>query len=739
MVGWNSSARLIIVLSILFSGPLSIFCYPRAPRSLESLNINLTPAPKRNITLDDRVKYQMAIEQVYWKYRLWPETNFETKPRLDVVLPTAQVEAKVLTYLQKSKDFESKGQMLTPQQLQAEISRMASQTKRPAMLLELWMALGNDPFVIAECLARPLLLDRMRGTSVSSSQITLPAVNDKLKESNSVDLNSYALTTVAFASAPREFEYKLADVATAQSSNCADNTWNGTNLNGAPSQRYGHCAVWTGSEMIVWGGYNNGRYFNDGGRYDPATDTWFPTTTVGAPSARRYHAAVWTGFELLVWGGSNPNNLFTGDGARYNPMNNSWTPMAQAGAPSGRYAHSGTWTGSEMIVWGGTDGNSLLNTGGRYDPYNDRWNQTSTSGAPEGRRYHSVVWTGSEMIIWGGEGSTQLNTGGRYNPRTDTWSPTTTANAPSPRDSHSAVYTGTEMIVWGGSNSVYPYYLNTGARYSPSSNSWSPLSSNEAPGPRSDHTAIWAGSEMILWGGAYLSGTLNTGGRYDPATNVWKPTNTASAPAARYFHTAVWTGNEMIVYGASSGTGGRYCASQAVSQCTYSVSPTSVAYPSSGGSGSVTVTTSNRCSWSAASNAGWITISSGGVGNGNGSVIYSVSANDTGSSRSGSLTVAGQTVSITQDASSPAQCTYSISPESKVFRSSGGSSTISVVASSGCGWTASANASWIIIDSGSGSGNGTVSYSISPNPTSRKRLGSILVGGQVFSIKQRGG
>src|SRR4029453_15172464 len=168
----------------------------------------------------------------------------------------------------------------------------------------------------------------------------------------------------------------------------------------------------------------------------------------------------------------------------------------------------------------------------------------------------------------------------------------------------------------------------------------------------------------------------------------------------------------MIAYGASSGTGGRYCASQAVSQCSYSVSPTSAAYPSSGGSGSVTLTTSNGCSWSAASNAGWITISSGGVGNGNGSVIYSVSANGTGSSRSGSLTVAGQTVSITQDASSPTQCTYSISPESKVFRSGGGSSTILVFASSGCGWTASASASWIIIDSGSGSGNGTVSYSI---------------------------
>src|SRR5205823_2507971 len=190
---------------------------------------------------------------------------------------------------------------------------------------------------------------------------------------------------------------------------------------------------------------------------------------------------------------------------------------------------------------------------------------------------------------WGGEGNTQLNTGGRYNPYADTWSATSTINAPAPRDSQSAIYTGGEMIIWGGSNAVYPYYMNTGARYSPAGDFWSPVSANGAPGPRSDHTAIWTGAEMILWGGSYLSGSLNTGGRYDTASDSWKPTTTSSAPAGRYFHTAVWTGSEMIVFGVSTGGGGRYCASQTAPQCSYSVTPSTASFSSNGGTGSVSV------------------------------------------------------------------------------------------------------------------------------------------------------
>ncbi len=70
------------------------------------------------------------------------------------------------------------------------------------------------------------------------------------------------------------------------------------------------------------------------------------------------------------------------------------------------------------------------------------------------------------MIIWGGQNIADLfNTGGRYNPGTDSWTATTTANAPDSREEHTAVWAGSEMIVWGGRNGSNGIFVNTGGRY----------------------------------------------------------------------------------------------------------------------------------------------------------------------------------------------------------------------------------------------------------------------------------
>ena len=99
-----------------------------------------------------------------------------------------------------------------------------------------------------------------------------------------------------------------------------------------------------------------------------------------------------------------------------------------------------------------------------------------------------------------------LNTGGRYNPSTDSWTATSIVNAPVAHEcAHTAVWTGTEMIVWGGLSTANIGYLNTGGRYNPSTDSWTATSTTNAPdGPRL-HTAVWTGSEMIVWGGVALS------------------------------------------------------------------------------------------------------------------------------------------------------------------------------------------------------------------------------------------
>src|SRR5947207_12050917 len=118
-----------------------------------------TKVSQRTLSFAERVAYQRAIEDVYWRHRIWPKERPDPKPSLDAVMSQATIEKKVQDYLRNSELLEQEWQKpITPEQLQAEMDRMAQHTKQPEVLRELFAALGNDPFVIAECLARPVLL-----------------------------------------------------------------------------------------------------------------------------------------------------------------------------------------------------------------------------------------------------------------------------------------------------------------------------------------------------------------------------------------------------------------------------------------------------------------------------------------------------------------------------------------------------------------------------------------------------
>ena len=126
-------------------------------RSETSTNVS-----QRTLTFEERAAYQRTIEDVYWRHRIWPKENPNPKPSLDAVMSQAQIERKVTDYLRKSQALEDYWQrVITNEQLQAEMDRMAKHTKKPEVLRELFESLGNDPFVIAECLARPLLAERL--------------------------------------------------------------------------------------------------------------------------------------------------------------------------------------------------------------------------------------------------------------------------------------------------------------------------------------------------------------------------------------------------------------------------------------------------------------------------------------------------------------------------------------------------------------------------------------------------
>ncbi len=173
--------------------------------------------------------------------------------------------------------------------------------------------------------------------------------------------------------------------------------------------------------------------------------------------------------------------------------------------------------------------------------------------------------------------------------------------------------------------------------------------------------------------------------------------------------------------------------------CTYSISPSSQSFQDPGGTGSVTVSANpSTCAWTAVSNAGWITVTSGASGSGNGTVGYTVAAN-TGSARNSSITIAGQTFSVSQSAPPPPPppgCTYTLSSLGTTAPAAGGPGSVGVTANAGCTWTAVSDVPWLTVTAGSpGSGNGTASYQVTAN-TGVARVGHLTIGGQLYSVSQ---
>jgi N-acetylneuraminic acid mutarotase len=483
---------------------------------------------RRTLTFENRVAAQKAIEQVYARHRI----GFDPSR----VVSDADIRAKVRDYLAKSAELDVVlHRPIDDAHLQAELERMARDTRDGATLNELFDALGRDATLIAETLAREALIDRwfddvaVRETAYSEQR---PAVGAASFSVPPVDAGS-----------------------------CTVDTWVPTRGT-PPAGRFAGTAIWTGAEMIVWGGTIWSAKINTGGRYNPATDSWAPTSTgAHVPDARGFHSAVWTGTEMIVWGGEGENGDLS-SGSRYNPATDAWTETAALGAPDARAGHVAVWTGREMIVWGG--GVELSQgvfgmpiTGGRYDPITDSWTSTSTGdNVPQGRMVFSAVWTGTEMIVWGGlgtmpdGGTAVIKDGGRYDPQTDSWAPTSIQpDVPVARKYHEVVWTGSEMVVWGGMDDNYTSF-NTGGRYDPRADTWTPTSTGpNVPAARFNFTAVWTGTEMIVWGGSN-TGWFNSGGRYDPRLDTWTPTSTAvNDPSTRDSQYAAWTGSRMIIWG----------------------------------------------------------------------------------------------------------------------------------------------------------------------------------------------
>jgi len=341
-----------------------------------------------------------------------------------------------------------------------------------------------------------------------------------------------------------------------------EKTWTTGSTAGEPSARWGHAAVWVPEQnrFLLWGGQlANGSYLNSGAWYSPDSDEWQTTVSDSAPSARRGHTLVWDGQSAIVWGGNSSAGHFN-TGARLDPGGFFWRSTALSGAPSPRSAHIAQWFPPYMVVIGGRDSGGIRSDAALYHSANDQWTPLALAGEPEARFGASSVAGTDRILIWGGNGNSgPLQTGAQLIFQTSPsvaakeWKPISTAGAPSARSGHTAVMAGTRMLIWGGRGASA--LLGDGAIYDPSTDSWQSIPSHGAPTAREHHSAVWTGREMLIVGGQTAGGTSRSGAAFDPVSGTWRSLAMAGNPMARTLATTVWSGSELLTFGGlSAGT-----------------------------------------------------------------------------------------------------------------------------------------------------------------------------------------
>jgi Galactose oxidase, central domain len=328
----------------------------------------------------------------------------------------------------------------------------------------------------------------------------------------------------------------------------------------APRSEY--AAVWTGREMIVWGGYSGTAQYGDGAAYHPATRTW--TKIAASPLAgRNLPVTVWTGRDMLIFGGAGNSGAYS-DGAAYDPAANTWRRLAPIpGSLGGNLTGSGSyavWTGKVMVAWGffgegaGAHGGGSL-AAATYDPAANSWTAGTVAPA-QAPLFGDAFWTGKEMIVWGSSPVSPGDLEGlAYNPVTGRWSVLPAAPlGRAGRDSMLAVWTGRYLVVGGGGSQAG--LQKDAAAYDPVTNSW--LRLPDAPvGFEGNVTApdIWTGASVItiedgVPGGRPLS--------LDLATRRWSLGPKAPVPG-RQEADELWTGSEVLVWGGGVPVGNTCC------------------------------------------------------------------------------------------------------------------------------------------------------------------------------------
>ena len=283
--------------------------------------------------------------------------------------------------------------------------------------------------------------------------------------------------------------------------------------------------VWTGKDMLIFGGSGTSGTSSDGAAYDPATNTWRKLAPIPASLGGNLTGsgsyAVWTGKVMVAWGffgnGSGAHGGGSLAAATYNPAANSWTTGKVAPAQAPLFGDA-FWTGKEMIVWGSSPVSPGHLEGYAYDPATRIWSTLPASPLGQaGRDSMLAVWTGRYLVVGGGDSPTgRQKDAAAYDPVTNSWM--RLPDAPVGFEGN-----GTAPDIWTGASVITiedavpggrPLSLNLTTRR------WSLGPKAPVPG-RQEAREFWTGSDMLVWGGGVPVGSscckaVKTGYSYTP-------------------------------------------------------------------------------------------------------------------------------------------------------------------------------------------------------------------------------
>lgn len=291
---------------------------------------------------------------------------------------------------------------------------------------------------------------------------------------------------------------------------------------------------------------------------------WKSMSTVNQPALRAFSTSVWTGSEMIVWGGNYGYETLATGGA-YNPTTDTWRTLSIA--PEGRSRHSAVWTGQKMFIYGGRSSINFRKPAYPflvYDPLTDTWSSEGASGAPAAVEWTSATWNGYEIIVYGGKlidvsERVFTNTTYAYNPTSHSWR--TLASGPIALSGHAAIWTGYEMIVVGGStlnnsssNGIINNRNNSIFVLDPINNYWATLPYS-APGI-AELSQTGTGIMYIensIYALCAFSSQLGNSNRMlkfsvGVSTTFYNYMLTQPAPSCDY-STSVWTGTEILAWG----------------------------------------------------------------------------------------------------------------------------------------------------------------------------------------------